>query len=159
MTNATQASVFLPAAVSTRSFFDSLTHPAHRIAFAIVVIVMNLGGVTFGGPIHDAVINGDLDTVKALINKDPKLVFCEDTIFLENIITAHGGRVTRNYTLLHYAAEKGHKEIVELLLSKEARANNIAYVQRYVLMLIYSCLCMAMSQGTNQRFKPSIAHH
>lgn len=58
--------------------------------------------------IHDAARKGDLAKVKELLEKDPKLVNAKDE---------------RESTPLHFAASRGHKEIVELLVAKGADVN------------------------------------
>jgi ankyrin repeat protein len=58
--------------------------------------------------IHDAADNGDLETVKKLISADPKLVDAPDR---------------EGKTALHYAAAKGHLNVVEWLVQKGANVN------------------------------------
>jgi glyoxylase-like metal-dependent hydrolase (beta-lactamase superfamily II) len=67
----------------------------------------------FTQTIHEAAMNGDLEKVKALLKEDPKLIEANN----ENKKTA-----------LHFAAQGGHKNIVEFLLKKGAdiNRNNIA---------------------------------
>jgi 7,8-dihydropterin-6-yl-methyl-4-(beta-D-ribofuranosyl)aminobenzene 5'-phosphate synthase len=56
--------------------------------------------------IHNAARQGDLAAVKNLITKNPELVNRVDS---------------RNSTPLHFAAHAGHKEVVELLITKGAK--------------------------------------
>jgi len=68
----------------------------------------------FGGPIHDATTNGDVDTVKRLLAQNPNLISSRDEKY--------------GQSPLHVAAFNGNKAIVELLLGKgadvNAKANN-----------------------------------
>ena len=60
-------------------------------------------------PIHDAARKGDIAEVKRLLEQDPKLVNLTETAMNSGV------------TPLHYAAERGHKAIAELLLTSGAR--------------------------------------
>jgi ankyrin repeat protein len=63
-------------------------------------------------PIHDAARKGDVAEVKRLLGEDPKLVNLEQ------------GRAKNNgVTPLHYAAQEGHKAVVQLLLASGAKIN------------------------------------
>jgi len=69
------------------------------------------GGTTTAGTmtdIHEAAANSDLKTVESLLKDNPSLVFSKDT---------------KGWTPLHYAALRGHKDVVELLLAKGANVN------------------------------------
>jgi ankyrin repeat protein len=57
--------------------------------------------------INQAALKGDLEAVKTLLKANPNLVFSKDTNYF-------------GYTPLHAAAEKGHKEVAELLLTNKA---------------------------------------
>jgi ankyrin repeat protein len=59
-------------------------------------------------PIHDAARKGDVAEVRRLLRHDPKLVNLVET------------GITGGVMPLHYAAEKGHKAVVELLLASGA---------------------------------------
>ncbi|MGP8200312.1 MAG: ankyrin repeat domain-containing protein [Limisphaerales bacterium] len=58
--------------------------------------------------IHDAAKNGDLEKVKGLLKANPDLVSSKDD---------------DGMTALHLAAMKGHKDVVELLLTNKADVN------------------------------------
>ncbi len=58
------------------------------------------------GSLHEAALNGNLDKAKALIKANPSLVFSQ----------ASGV----GQTPLHWAAEFGHKDVAELLLTNKA---------------------------------------
>jgi hypothetical protein len=68
-------------------------------------MVLTWGSLVFGGEIHDAAVNGDLEKVKALLKASPDLVASRDET----------GR-----TPLHRAVLLGHKHVVELLLANNA---------------------------------------
>jgi ankyrin repeat protein len=74
----------------------------------IGVVTLTLTGVAFGGEIHEAVKRGDVDRVKALIIENPRVVFNQDDT---------------GWTPLHLAAQKGFKDIAELLLANKAEVN------------------------------------
>jgi ankyrin repeat protein len=77
--------------------------------FILLLITLVCGTPAFCGQIHDAASNGDLQKVKALLEKDPKLVASwEDS---------------KNLTPLHFAVEIGREDIVELLLTNKADVN------------------------------------
>jgi len=62
----------------------------------------------FAGEIHDAATEGDIEKVKSLLAEIPELVNAEDD---------------DEKTPLQYAAEAGHKDIVELLIARGADVN------------------------------------
>jgi ankyrin repeat protein len=62
----------------------------------------------FCGEIHDAAKAGDLAKVKALLKDYPELVSSKDNV---------------NITPLHWAAQFGHKGLVELLLAHGTDVN------------------------------------
>jgi ankyrin repeat protein len=62
----------------------------------------------FCGEIHDAARDGDLEKVKALLKDNPDLVFSKDNV---------------GWMPLEFAAWKGYKDIVELLLASNADVN------------------------------------
>jgi ankyrin repeat protein len=66
-------------------------------------------GLAFCGEIHDAVRNGDLKKVKALLKKDPDLVSSKEA--------------ARGFTPLHIAAANGYRDIAEFLLAHGADVN------------------------------------
>ena len=94
---------------NVHSFFARLYHsPIPRRAAATLVVV-GLSGLAFGGEIHDAARDGNLENVKALLNDHPDLIFSKDN--------EHG------WTPLHWAAVMGHKGMMELLLAHGAEVN------------------------------------
>ena len=58
-------------------------------------------------PLHKAVMNGDLDNLKIMIEKDCSNINCSY-------------KLDNNFTPLHRAAEKGNDKIVEYLISRGA---------------------------------------
>jgi ankyrin repeat protein len=80
----------------------------HNQGGQVSALLRQHGGRDSFGEIYDAVVQGDLGKVKALINENPELVRTE----------VHSGQ-----TPLHWAASYGHKHISELLLGHKADAN------------------------------------
>src|ERR1039457_3957770 len=80
----------------------------HNQGGQVSALLRQHGGRDSVGEIYDAVVQGDLGKVKALINENPELVRTE----------VHSGQ-----TPLHWAASYGHKHISELLLGHKADAN------------------------------------
>src|ERR1035438_1825728 len=76
---------------------------------AVLLVALAWSSLAFGGEIHDAAQNGDMEKVKALLKGNPDLVFSKND----------------NYgcTPLHLAVFSGHKEVVELLLTNKADVN------------------------------------
>jgi hypothetical protein len=72
--------------------------------FLLAVAVLIGSGLVFGGEIHEAAVNGDLEKVKALLKANPDLVSSKD----------ESGR-----TALHRAVLFGNKGMVELLLANK----------------------------------------
>jgi len=71
------------------------------VLFALFVFVVP----ALSQDIKEVVRSGDLEKVKGLLEKEPKLVNVEDN---------------RNCTPLHFASEGGHKEIAQLLIANGA---------------------------------------
>src|ERR1035438_8758961 len=93
--------------MNMHSIFGRFCHAPFPRPAAVLLIALAWTSLAFGGEIHDAARNGDLEKVKALLKDNPDLVFSEDS----------GGE-----TPLHGAAFKGHKDVVELLLANKAKA-------------------------------------
>lgn len=70
-----------------------------------ILLILAIGYPAAGGEIHDAVNNGDLEKVRALLKQNLQLVDSKD---------ANG------FTPLQLAARKGHKGISDLLLNNGA---------------------------------------
>lgn len=85
-----------------------------RMIFLVLVLLLSLllttawAGEAKVTSIHKAAAKGDLAKVKALLKKDAKQVNADDR---------------NNKEPLHWAAEKGHLELVEFLISKGADVN------------------------------------
>jgi ankyrin repeat protein len=106
------------------------------------MVVVASSSVAFCGEIHDAVKNGDLERVKALLRQDPSLASnkeaehgftpldvavingCRD---IAEFLLTHGAdanaKDNMGETALHAAAAMGQKGIVELLLAYQAEVN------------------------------------
>jgi tetratricopeptide (TPR) repeat protein len=93
-----------------------LRHLFHSLIpfFAIITLISLACNIpAFCGEIHDAAKAGDLAKVKALLIENPKLVSSRDDF---------------RRTPLHWAAQVGHKNVVELLLTKGAEINNMDFL-------------------------------
>jgi ankyrin repeat protein len=87
----------------SRFLISSIPRPA-----TVLLILLAWSIPAFCGEIHEAVKAGNLGKAKALLKQNPELVFSKD----------NDGR-----TPLHWAAEKGHKGVMELLLANQADIN------------------------------------
>jgi len=81
-----------------------------RTRISVAVLTLFILGVTStrAQRTHDAIIKGNLNQLKSLLAEEPKLVTAKDK---------------QGRTLLHIAAAKGQKEVVELLIAKGADVN------------------------------------
>jgi ankyrin repeat protein len=77
-----------------------------RFILFFILLIVNCG--VYAAEIHEAAENGDLETVKRLISQNPALLEAPDR---------------EGKTPLHYAAAKGHLNVVEFLVSKGANVN------------------------------------
>ena len=98
----------------THSFFSRFCHPPIPLRTAVMLVALTLSCLTSScgrrvGEIHDAAQIGDLDKVKALLNRNPDLVFSKSGDYGE--------------TPLHVAALWGHKSVAEYLLMHRADVN------------------------------------
>jgi hypothetical protein len=75
----------------------------------VLLIILFWSLPAIGSEIHDTAMNGDVAKVKALLKNKPELVSIVDDDL--------------GITPLHLAAEKGHKDVVELLVAKGAAVN------------------------------------
>src|ERR1035441_5944820 len=75
---------------------------------AVLLVALAWSSLVFGGEIHEAAKAGDLKKVKALLKDNPELVFSKDT---------------NGITPLYWAADRGNKDVVELLLANKADVN------------------------------------
>ena len=91
-----------------RSTFTPLSHSTISRLATVVLVALALGSPACSGQILEAARNGDLETVKALISDNPDLVFSNDD---------YGN------TSLHWAASWDHKDVVQLLLARNADVN------------------------------------
>ena len=113
-----------------------------------VVLIALAPALAFGAAtseIHEAVKKGDVQAVKALLAKDPKLVVFKDkngetplheaarrgrkeiaALLIANKadLNAHNNRVYWDSTPLMYAVVNAHKDLVELLLKSNADPNH-----------------------------------
>ena len=85
--------------------------PILRLA-AVLLVALLWSRAGFGGEIHDAASKGDLEKVKALLKDNPKVVFSLAT-----------NKDEEGSTPLHFAALKGHLDVVALLLASKADVN------------------------------------
>ncbi|MCE9610686.1 MAG: ankyrin repeat domain-containing protein [Chthoniobacter sp.] len=83
--------------------------------FLILILGVLVGsGMAIGDDIFHAAREGELEKVRALLKEKPELAKASERFWRPP---------TDNYTALHYAVMKGHKEIVELLLAQGADVN------------------------------------
>ncbi|HEX7619542.1 MAG TPA: ankyrin repeat domain-containing protein [Verrucomicrobiae bacterium] len=75
---------------------------------AIMLVVLAWGGLAFGDEIGKAILDGNLDRVRALLKDNPDLVFRKNT---------------SGDTPLFLAANVGQTKLVELLLTNKSDVN------------------------------------
>ena len=91
-----------------RPFFSWLCHsPIPRCA-AVTLVALAFCSLAFCDDIHTEARRGNLDKVKALLKSNPDLVFSK----------GYNGQMP-----LHYAADGGYTDVMELLLANKAEAN------------------------------------
>lgn len=79
--------------------------PKTSMLLSCAVVICLVGARAHAAIIHDAAAQGDATKVKILIEKDPELV---------------DGRDMDGCTPLHWAADKGHKAVAQVLLANNA---------------------------------------
>ncbi len=125
------------------SFLNRLCHSQilHRTFVTVALVALTWSGLAFGGEIHDASRDGDLEKVKALLKSNPNLVISKDNygqtplhyavqygqktvaeLLLANKADVNA-KASKGVTPLHLAAQQGNKEFVELLLANKADIN------------------------------------
>jgi len=91
--------------MNIHSFFSRYCHFPVSCVAAIALVALSSSGRAFDGDIHKAARDGDVATVKALLEANP------------NLVNAKG---SNDKTPLHYAAAAGHADVVALLLAYKA---------------------------------------
>ena len=129
--------------MSMHSFFSQLFHTSTLRRAAITLTVLAWSSLTFGGEIHKAVRNVQMEKVKALLKADPSLVSSKDKDMdgrtplhvaaaegykdMAELLLANKAEVNAKTgfgnTPLHFAAERGYNDVVELLLSNKAEVD------------------------------------
>ncbi|HKW28259.1 MAG TPA: ankyrin repeat domain-containing protein [Verrucomicrobiae bacterium] len=94
--------------MNRNSFFSRICHSQILRLATVLLVALAWSSLAFCGEIHDAAMAGDLAKVKALLTAHPDLISSKDTT----------GR-----TPLDWAADEGHRDIVELLLANKAGVN------------------------------------
>ncbi len=95
----------------TDSFFNRLCHSAvlrHSFVMVVALLALAWSCRAFCDEIHDAAGHGELAKVQTLLKNKPDLVFSKND---------------NGQTPLHYAAQEGHKDVVEVLLIDKADVN------------------------------------
>jgi hypothetical protein len=90
------------------SFLNQLVHSSIPRISIVMLIALACSIPAFCGEIHDAAKAGDLAKVKALLKENPELIFSKHDFGMMP---------------LHWAAFKGYKDVVELLLINKADIN------------------------------------
>src|SRR5438094_10147185 len=90
----------LGTTTNMNSFFDRICHSRIPRLAAVALVAVAWSSPAICDEIHDAAKIGALGRVKALLEGNPDLAFSKDN--------------TRT-TPLHFAAYKGHKDVVQLL--------------------------------------------
>src|SRR5580700_10439751 len=95
-------------ALCTASSWSRLSDSPFFCATCVALLVLACSSRASGAEIHDAARDGNLAKVKAALNGNPGLVSSTDK---------------EGLTPLHWAAEKGHKDVAALLLANKAEVN------------------------------------
>jgi ankyrin repeat protein len=113
----------------------------NRLRFGAAALAVMIGShVALCGPIHDAVLKGDVEKVKSLLKDHPELASAKDTT-----------KAVEN-TPLQLASKKGSKEMLELLLANDADVNARDAFGR-------TALINAVIAGQKEGVELLIAHH
>jgi hypothetical protein len=99
--------------MNMRSFFAWRWRFVCSPPAAVLWVALTCSCLAFCGEINDAAQVGNLDDVKTLLKDHPDLVFNKDT--------------NRGWTPLHWAAEKGYKDLAEFLLANQAEVDATTY--------------------------------
>jgi ankyrin repeat protein len=142
----------------THSVFSLLCHSSilRRAAVMVTMVALALNRPAIFSEIHDAALMGDLGRVKALLKGKPDLVFSKDNHGdtplhfaadrgqrdVVELLLASNAKFKNGDTALHFAADKGHKDVAELLLAHKAAVNAKATGG-------YTPLSFAASNGSN----------
>jgi ankyrin repeat protein len=95
--------------MNTHPFVNRFYHFTNLRLAAVILVMLTWSSLAFCGEFHDAAESGNLEKVKALIKENPGLASSKED--------------TWGKTPLHYAAMRGHKDVVELLLANGADVN------------------------------------
>jgi len=90
------------------SSFSRLRRSPFARRASVVLLVLTCSRLAFGAEIHDAARDGNVARVTALLKSNPGLVSSTDG---------------EGMTPLHWAAEKGRKDVAALLLANQAEVN------------------------------------
>jgi TonB family protein len=97
--------------MNTTCFYGFLFYSRISLLTTMLIIMLVWSIPAFCGEIHDAARLGDLAKVKSLLKDNPSLVSSTDNYS------------DYCYTPLHWAANEGHKDVAELLLTNKAEVN------------------------------------
>src|ERR1035437_6960804 len=87
--------------------------PRGTVVSLVILVPLACSSLAFCDEIHDAAQAGDAAKVETLLKANPDLVFSRDK-------TRDGWNREMGWTPLHFAAQKGHKDVAELLLANKA---------------------------------------
>lgn len=96
--------------MNTNSIFSRFCHSRIPHFAVVTLIILAWSSLAFCDEFHDAILNDNLEKVKALLKANPDLVFSIDTN-------------NSGYTPLHEAAMMNRPDLVALLLANKADVN------------------------------------